>query len=324
MSACIALRDDYDSLALRDLARRSRDPRQVRRLLALAAAYDGLSRTAAAKVGGMDRQTLRDWEHRFNDEGPDGLKHRSGAGRPRLVDARTDERTLRDRGNQPRSRGGRRGSLATYRPEAGHRRTLWCDLQRADHLRSAGGAVLLAHQRASAAPQTGRASNRGVQKNFPRALAAHIAALPKTRRVEIWFQDEARLGQKNGRARIWAKTGTRPRLPADQRYANAYLFGAICPMGAKGAALMLPFANTRAMQMHLDEISCNVAAKAHGVVLMDRAGWHSTDKLKVPENLTIILLPSRSPELNPVENIWQYLRQNWLSKPRLRRLRRHH
>ena len=54
-------------------------------------------------------------------------------------------------------------------------------------------------------------------------------------------------------------------------------------MEAKGAALMLPFANPRAMQMHLDEISCNVAAKAHGVVLMDRAGWHSTDKLKVPK-----------------------------------------
>ena len=53
--------------------------------------------------------------------------------------------------------------------------------------------------------------------------------------------------------------------------------------------------------MHLDEISCNVAAKAHGVVLMDRAGWHSTDQLKVPKNLTVILLPSRSPEPNPVE-----------------------
>ncbi len=88
------------------------------------------------------------------------------------------------------------------------------------------------------------------------------------------------MGQKNGRARIWAKRGTRPRLPADQRYTNAYLFGAICPRWGKGAALMLPFANTHAMQMHLDEISCNVAAKAHGVVLMDRAGWHSTGKLK--------------------------------------------
>ncbi len=59
MSACIALRDDYDSLALRDLARRSRDPRQVRRLLALAATYDGMSRTEAAKVGGMDGIVLR-------------------------------------------------------------------------------------------------------------------------------------------------------------------------------------------------------------------------------------------------------------------------
>lgn len=76
---------------------------------------------------------------------------------------------------------------------------------------------------------------------------------------------------------------------------------------------MLPRADTGAMQMHLEEISRNVAAKAHGVILMDRAGWHRTDKLKLPKNLTIILLPSRAPELNPVENLWQYLRQNCLS-----------
>jgi transposase len=88
MSACIALRDDYDSIKLRALAKASGDPRQVCRLLALAAAYDGMSRSQAAKVGGMDRQTLRDWAHRFNEEGPEGLKHRSGAGRPRLL---TDE-----------------------------------------------------------------------------------------------------------------------------------------------------------------------------------------------------------------------------------------
>ncbi len=76
---------------------------------------------------------------------------------------------------------------------------------------------------------------------------------------------------------------------------------------------MLPWANTEAMQMHLDEISRNVARKAHAVVLMDRAGWHTTGKLNVPRNLTVILLPSRSHELNPVENIWQYRRANWLS-----------
>jgi transposase len=76
---------------------------------------------------------------------------------------------------------------------------------------------------------------------------------------------------------------------------------------------MLPKANAGAMQLHLDEISRAVAPKAHGVVLMDRAGWHRSNRLKVPKNLTIILLPSRSPELNPVANVWQYLRQNWLA-----------
>ena len=131
--------------------------------------------------------------------------------------------------------------------------------------------------------------------------------------IEIWFQDEARLGQKNGRVRIWARKGTRPPLPADQRYENAYLFGAICPRRGTGAALMLPKANTHAMQLHLDEISKYVARKAHAVVLMDRAGWHRASDLKVPKNLSIILLPSKSPELNPVENVWQYLRANWLS-----------
>lgn len=81
----IQLRDDYDAAKLRALARRGRDVRQTRRLLALAAVYDGMSRAEAARIGGMDRQTLRDWAHRFNAEGPDGLKNRAGAGRRRRL-----------------------------------------------------------------------------------------------------------------------------------------------------------------------------------------------------------------------------------------------
>ena len=81
MGSSIPLRRDFDAVALRRLARRCGDARQAGRLLALAAVYDGMSRTHAARVGGMDRQTLRDWVHRFNEEGPDGLVHRKGAGR---------------------------------------------------------------------------------------------------------------------------------------------------------------------------------------------------------------------------------------------------
>ena len=109
------------------------------------------------------------------------------------------------------------------------------------------------------------------------------------------------------------RRGTRPRQPADQRYDNAYLFGAICPARSVGAALALPYADTNMMQLHLDEISRNVAEGAQAVLLLDRAGWHTTGKLDVPKNITPIFLPSRAPELNPVENVWQYLRQNWLS-----------
>ncbi len=122
-----------------------------------------------------------------------------------------------------------------------------------------------------------------------------------------------RLGQKNGLVRQWARTGSRPRQPKDQRYKNAYLFGAICPARGTGAALMMPYANTDAMQAHLDEISLVVAPGAHAALLMDRAGWHITARLRMPDNITPILLPSRSPELNPAENVWQYLRQTYLS-----------
>ena len=75
------------------------------------------------------------------------------------------------------------------------------------------------------------------------------------------------------------QAGTRPRQPADQRYDNAYLFGAICPARGVGAALALPYADADMMQLHLDEISRHVADGAHAVLLLDRAGWHTTGKL---------------------------------------------
>lgn len=85
MPAAIPLRCDFDAPGLRRLSRRCSDGRQIRRLLALAAVYDGMIRSEASRIGGMDRQTLRDWVHRFNEDGPDGLANREGAGRRRLL-----------------------------------------------------------------------------------------------------------------------------------------------------------------------------------------------------------------------------------------------
>src|SRR5262245_21176721 len=77
--------------------------------------------------------------------------------------------------------------------------------------------------------------------------------------------------------------------------------------------LILSTCNTEAMNLHLVEIAATVAPGAHAVLLVDQAGWHLSTRLVVPPNITIMALPPKCPELNPVENVWQFLRDNWLS-----------
>src|SRR6266508_1371924 len=96
--------------------------------------------------------------------------------------------------------------------------------------------------------------------------------------IEIWFADEARVGQKNKITRRWAKRGTRPSAPRDQRTASTYIFGAVCPKRGKGAALILPACNTEAMNLQLAEIAAAVAPAAHAVLLVDQAGWHMSTR----------------------------------------------
>jgi hypothetical protein len=131
--------------------------------------------------------------------------------------------------------------------------------------------------------------------------------------IEIWFQDEARVGQKGTHAYIWAPVGSRPLMVRDNRHDSAYIFGAICPQRGVGAAMITPAANTEMMNLHLAEISTQIAPGARAVLVCDGAGWHQRGKeLKVPDNITLLSLPPYSPELNPMEKVWDYLRQNKL------------
>jgi len=121
-------------------------------------------------------------------------------------------------------------------------------------------------------------------------------------KVEIWFQDEARVGQKGTHSYIWAPIGSRPTMLRDNRHTSAYIFGAICPERATGAAIIMPHVNAEAMNEHLKEISTQVAPDALAVLICDGAGWHQTGgKLKVPNNIRLLPLPPYSPELNPME-----------------------
>jgi transposase len=131
--------------------------------------------------------------------------------------------------------------------------------------------------------------------------------------VEIWFQDEHRIGQQGTLTRVWTIKGTRPRILRQQQYLSAYIFGAVCPAKDKAAGLILPYADTAALQLHLEEISANVEKDKHAVVVMDRAGWHIAKELRLPSNLSILYLPPYSPELNPQEQFGRQLKQEHLS-----------
>jgi hypothetical protein len=113
-------------------------------------------------------------------------------------------------------------------------------------------------------------------------------------KIEIWFADEARIGQKNKITRRWAKRGSRPSAPRDQRTASTYIFGAICPKEGKGAALILPACNTEAMNLHLTEIAKTVSPGSHAVLLVDQAGWHLSARLAVEPRLQILRRYRRS------------------------------
>lgn len=141
------------------------------------------------------------------------------------------------------------------------------------------------------------------------AVADQLCGRP----VELWWQDEARVGQQGTLTRIWARRGTRPRAVSDHRFTWAYLFGAICPARGTGAAVIMPEVNVEAMNEHLAEISRCVSVGAIALLVLDGAGWHSSPRLDIPDNIVLLPLPPYAPELNPVENIWAFIRSNFLS-----------
>ena len=133
------------------------------------------------------------------------------------------------------------------------------------------------------------------------------------KRVGLWFMDEARIGQKGRLCHRWWRKGRRPPGRCDRRFEWAYLFAAVAPATGAEVALVLPEATTRTMTLFLAEFSRSLPADVHAVLVLDRAGRHGAKALAVPGNVTLVPLPPYSPELNPVERVWLYLRERFLS-----------
>jgi transposase len=133
------------------------------------------------------------------------------------------------------------------------------------------------------------------------------------KQVEVWFQDEARIGQQGTLTGVWAERGSRPTAVKQTEYEWCYLFAAVNPLTGASSALVSPTVNTALMNRHLAFIGREAGPDRHVVLVLDRAGWHVARALNVPKNITLLHLPPYSPELNPVERIWAYLRSHYLS-----------
>ncbi len=129
--------------------------------------------------------------------------------------------------------------------------------------------------------------------------------------MEVWFQDEARFGQQGTLTRVWAKTGSRPRAVRQTQYDYLYVLGAVCPATGQSVGLLAPYLNTSIVNRFLAQFAQELAPGVHAVMLWDQAGFHTANALKVPPNATLVELPPYSPELNPVENLWNYLRSHF-------------
>jgi putative transposase len=140
-----------------------------------------------------------------------------------------------------------------------------------------------------------------------------IRAAHPDKEVEVWFQDEARLGQQGTLTTTWARKGSRPRAVKQTEYQWVYLSAAVNPETGQALGLITPDMNTLVMNDLLTNLSQMLGSDRHAVLVWDNAGFHTSNSLDVPDNITLLPLPPYAPELNPIERVWRYLRNNHLS-----------
>jgi len=130
--------------------------------------------------------------------------------------------------------------------------------------------------------------------------------------LKLFFQDEARFGQKGTMSKQWAPVGERPTRVRQDEFQNAYLFGAVCPETGQSHFLVATDSDTAFMQVFLNNFSKTLGRGVHALMVLDNAPWHKSASLKVPSNVTLHFLPPYSPDLNPVENLWDFMKDNFL------------
>ena len=306
----IPIENHYTIKELEYFARKCKDHRVERKARAIIMALLGFSRTVAARSQGVGTQTVRDWVLAYNAEGLDGLQPAPNQGRPSRL-SEDDRKTIVHK-------------VLDGPPEDTSSPSKWNVCGIADMIFDLSGIRYtlegvrkLLHRCGlrwisprPIHPKADLEAQETFRRDFQDLVHDLVGPLKK-RKLQFWFQDEARMGQMGLLRHLWARKGTRPQVKRDCRFKSCVLFSAACPEYHLSAAHITDQSNTDEMNELLVAISAEVQEGYHAVVILDRATWHRSRDLVIPSNVSLLHLPPYSPELNPMETVYNHLKSNF-------------
>ena len=293
---------------LQEMAKQFRHTRTWPRVQTVILAKQGDTAQEIARALGVSRRAVQAWVTAYNRGGLEALPDRPHPGRTPLLPYDQEVRFLERIEAPPR-------------PEDGV-----CELRGADVRRileqefaarySLSGVYKLLHrldyndlmprpQHPDTCPEA--------QEFFQEIVVEQIEAIAEQHpeaAIQVWHQDEARFGQQGTLTRVWARRGSRPRRRRQNGRESLYVLTATCAASGAAFGLIMPELNTAVVNQFLEGFARQLAPGVHAVLLWDNAPYHVSGALTVPANVSLIGLLPYSPELNPVENLWHYLRSH--------------
>ena len=305
------VKDHLPLAELKRLERIEKDAARSRRLRIVILGMKGWTAPAVAMAVGLSRRVCQNWIARYNADGLAGLEDRRGKD-SQLPLSSEEEAAFRERIEAGPTDADQVCSLRGK------------DFQRilAEEfglLRSLASVYWLLHRLGYSylrpRPRHRKADPEKVHafvQGWP-VCFAKIAAKHPQKQLRVYFQDESRFGQQGTMTNVWAEKGSRPTAIRQTEYEYLWVLGAVCPETGHAEGLLSPQLNTKIVNSFLELFSQTIPADEQAVMIWDGAGFHTSKTLKVPENVTLVQLPAYSPELNPIENLWHYLKSHFWS-----------
>ena len=305
--------DHHSQEQLQVLADAIAQKRTWKRFQAVLLAKQGWTAPLIAQSLGSSLRAVKNWVAQYNRGGVEALHDSPRTGRPRRLAPEHYPR-LRQRLDAP------------PRPEDGVCTLRGLDVRRL--LEQEFGVLMslqavydllhrLGYSSLMPRPQH-EDSNPEVQAFFKEIVGEQIDAIAEAHpeeEVRVYFEDEARFGTQGTITRVWAPKGSRPRAVRQNGREWLYVLMAVCASTGAASALIMPELNAGVLNLFLEQFSRELPAGVHAVLIWDGAGYHTSGELVVPANVSLIQLPPYSPELNPVENLWHYLRaHHWSNR----------